>query len=170
VSKPRKEVTKTLNGPVVVPKVGHDSVFEESCAACKHASNKGINVLFLKWTKVARIAELSGLDKEVLVEHFKALGLAEKRSNNTDALISVLMELKMADIKPEDMTTADLINLIKHRDKLNKRIESGSNNDRPTIVVIQALPGRSQLLQTADEASLEKGEIKVLGPGGRERK
>lgn len=165
----KKALDKGVTRKVRTLADAHDDEFDERCVVCTHAGRVQIEALFHGWASYKKLEALSGIGKDALEAHMLALDLVIKRSHNTDGAMSRLMEAGMARAETLEIEVKDLMAIMKHRDRLNKRVDSNNNGDRPTVIVIQGVPGRAQLMQTEEEAAIESKEVRVLGPGGLPR-
>lgn len=140
----------------------HDELVQDDCPVCQHDAKGAITALYHRWMPVKEIQELTGIETKILKVHFLATGDTERRSHNTDSAISVLMERGMEAIKDEEI---NLVALIKHRDKLNKRVESSSDAGRPTIIIMNAPPTRTSLMTKGNVTLSGAKVVPVIGPG-----
>lgn len=172
--KKSKGKPQNVEEPLDLTPVGEDMTPEASmfhgedgvtvgCPVCEHPEKATIGRLVYRWTPWAELEELTGISGARLRAHFKATGELEKRSHNTDAMISELMEKRMDSIDPKEIKIEALI---KHRDKLNKRVDNGAQEVRPTVIVIQGPPTRDKLIAKGGTTLTGVKVIPVLPPGG----
>jgi hypothetical protein len=144
----------------------HAKEFEETCAMCKHPLKVVIEGYYLRAYRVSELADLAQLDQRILRDHFDALGLTDKRADNTDAFYARIIDLGLEEL---DSETAKLLLMkaLERKDKVNGREVLKVQQMRPTKIIIMAPPQTFEITDKGAEARKEvAGEVvRLLGPG-----
>lgn len=158
-----------LDTSLKVSLIKHPQNYDEKCLVCTHPLKAVIEALYKRWTRLETIEQESGIERDAIKLHMDRMGFRTKRASNVDDLAASLMELGFDNVDQKDIGPKELIALMKLKARLDGRIDGGNKGDRPTVVIIQGLPGRTELMAGKDAKVLEGRVIPVLGPGGKPR-
>jgi len=145
----------------------HLAEFDKDCKVCSHEKLAMIEACYMRAGRIEDLSNLTALPKDDLRAHFDALGLTEKRSNNSDAFYARVIDLGLEHLNPEDITVEFLLKALMWKDKLNGRVIDKVESLRPTKIVIMAPPQTAQMVDApvTEAAKVEKGEqVRALGP------
>ncbi len=121
----------------------HKRPYDEKCGICTHKDKDAIEDLYFRFAYQGRKAPLArqfGFTVHILSNHMEATGLKKRRANNTDDLVAALVDMKMENLKPEEITVPELVKLIKHVDVREGRVVHRVQDVRPQIVKVLASP------------------------------
>jgi hypothetical protein len=123
---------------------------DEKCPLCQHPEREAAEAAYARWTVMcADIAKMLSVPRAVVEAHMKTLGLTESRSFNIDPIISHIIEKKMEDISPADISVKDVVALTRLRAKLDGKIVDKVEAQRPTVIILNAPPTRGMLMGPA---------------------
>ena len=96
------------------------------CTVCQHADQHEINAAYIGWMDPKKVADAYGIKLGSLRRHAAYFSLDVARSTNVASLIGGILEAKVRQMKPEDLTIDDFMRLI---DKL-QGVKAGNTTEQ----------------------------------------
>jgi hypothetical protein len=118
----------------------HPNVFSLDCGLCNHPHRAAIEQLYMGLTKLTLIAEVSGIDEEMLKQHFKYVGLARKRAENTEEMVAHALNSAFDRDILDNLDADQVVKLIGTQNRMLGKEGQKPGDGRPQVVIISNVP------------------------------
>ena len=134
------------------------------CTICKHPEKDEIETAYLGWHSNTSIAKEFTISVPYLKAHAEVFEWNRRRSENMDALYSVLFNSLVENFDPSQLAQKDILGALgrmsRHTDRLQGRIIDRHQVDQRKTVTFVAIP-----LAGGSAPIIPAGKQKVLAPG-----